>query len=491
MIRRPHLRVLDGAGRLPKADPDAERIVIADVLEHPERVDDVLGICRPEHFSIETHKRVYEAVTALRSTGQLVELGTVAMWLRERERLEAVGGLAFLTGLIGSTPTVADVRVYARAIAELHRRKTIVETAQTIAGEGLAGDEPTDTFASKSLELMSEATEQSDSGKLELAYDVTRRRVAQLTEQWEGKRTQTGLPTGIDALDALTGGMRGLTILAGATGGGKSALGLQIGRHVAAMPYDGAKAGVAFIALEMDKEELTDRAICQISGVSDAQLQSGNFGAEESQAVVSAISEFSSLPIALYDSEVDLNAIRWVARRAQRDFERHSSDSANPCKLRLLILDYLQLAKVDEDAETRAAAIAKLTRGLKLMSKELGIVILALCQFNRTGMNRPDSLPNLWDLKESSSIEQDANQVLFVHRPYAVIADKSSDEAKRRIDEAKIVVAKNRKGATGDVPARFDGKSYRFDPADAVDLDRWAPRESERRYKPRKWRRGE
>lgn len=485
-------RALDVAGRTLPHEPEAEAVVVGNVLDHPELLDDVLGVVRPDAFFVDACRRVLEAVVDLRAQSLPVELVTVGHWLKSRGWLEPIGGVAMLSTL-STQPTVADVKVYAHQVADAQRRRQLIDAASMLIGEGYASNVSVDELAARAMTLVTSAAERTQDAELEFFGDVAKRRLRELEEQWAGTRERSGVSTGYDELDAMTGGLQpgSLSILAAHTGGGKSALALSLAIQAAQTRWHGSRVGVVYLSLEMLKEELFDRAVCGVAGIDDLSLQNGELTNEQGDELVKACDLLTSLPIALHDCAVDLHAIRSLVRRAQQRLERDAADPANPCRVRLVIVDYLQLMDAEE-ADTRADEIDQLTRGLKLMAVELNLHIMALCQFNREGGKQPEGRPKLSDLKGSSAIEQHANLVVFVHRPYVCMTNQATDYAKAIADKAEFVVAKNRKGKTGHIPMKFVGEFYRFEKPNAADFARWAsaeeqnaPRRRRSRWEPR------
>jgi replicative DNA helicase len=300
-----------------------------------------------------------------------------------------------------------------------------------------------------------------DARPLVQIFDATTRRVTELGEQWAGRREQFGIASVLPGLQPILGGYRpgSLVLLAGGTGGGKSSAGLQDVLGIAGTYYNGEKIGAVVVSLEMPVEENIDRCLAIESGVPDAVIQTGQFSEDQFEAFRAGVDASSQKPIWFYTSPVDIAEIRAIYRKADRDMREHGAGR----RVRLLVVDYVGLVDLDE-ADRHDIALANLARGLKQLAMQESIVVVALCQYNRSAAARdPWDEPQLSDLKDSSGLEQNANQVIMVHRVETAGAE----------DYAGLFVRKNRKGAKGVTKCRFNGSSYRFEPASAGDVERW------------------
>lgn len=453
-------------GRTPPHNLEAEAAVISSALSDAIACDAALALL-PDHemFYSSAHKEVWKSIKALRAASITVDVTTVASALKDRDMLAPIGGISFLSHLIDATPFVAHVEAHAAIVSEKHRIRNLIAACQMIAAEGYGDYGIGSEYMQRAAQTIADAADLGSATKLELAYDVAMRRQAELHEQWEGKRERRGLLTGFDGLDSLSGGLRfgSLSVLAALTGGGKSAAALQICLHVAGRQYNGETVGVVYVSLEMPSDEIIDRAVCMGSRIGDEALQTGSLNQDEMDRYVAAVNDVGQKPLWFYDAPVDVAAVRAITRRAQRNTK---------VRIGLVVVDYLGLMTRD-DVERNDIAIGALTRGLKLMAMEMNLHVMVISQFSREAPRRNDGRPQLWDLKDSSAIEHDANLVMFVHRPYLALADKTTDSARALKDCAEFVVAKNRKGATGYVRVRFDGEYYSFSEPTESDVARW------------------
>jgi len=469
---RRELRVLDVGGRVPPHDIDVERALIAHVLSRPGGLDEIADLDPADWYS-DAHRRTHEAALELQRVGTPVDLQTIGSWLHDRGELQAVGGTSYLAKLIDATPVVAHVDAYVKIVADKAGVRRLIETCQRITGE--AFEDPSDfaALANRAAEAVHQVAEQKRDASLVLAYDAMVARVAELDEQWQGKRSPRGLPTGLDELDEITGGLRpgSLSVIAATTGGGKSAFALQIAQHVAGMEHNGEQIGAVYVSLEMPVDEIVDRALCSLAEISDEDLQTGALDDEQRERLRLATNTLGALPLWFYTSPVSVPSIRSLVRKAKREFVRNAEDASKPRRIGLLVVDYLGLVDRPE-AERNDIAIGMITRGLKLLAMELGIAVVLLAQFNRDASNGTEA-PKLRDLKDSSSIEQDANLIVFLHRLSLLLPDQTSDAARTLRDCVEVIVAKLRRRATGAFFARFNGRRYALEPATANDVERW------------------
>ncbi len=471
-FRRTTLRVLDPGGRTPPAAPEAELSVVASLLGEPEIVDDLLELAPPEAFSDGSHRRVVEAVAALRAEGQLADMTAVRVWLRDHGQLEAVGGSSYFSRILDE-PLSSAALDHARTVAAKAHVRGLLEACQRTIGEIYEGQYDAPTLASRAVDAVTNAAEQRRDASLVLAYDAMVARVAELDEQWQGRRSPRGLPTGLEELDEITGGLRpgSLSVIAATTGGGKSAFALQVAQHVAGMEHNGEQIGAVYVSLEMPVDEIVDRALCSLAEISDEELQTGALDDEKRERLRLATNTLGALPLWFYTSPVSVPSIRSLVRKAKRSLVRNAKDATQPRRIGLLVVDYLGLVDRPE-AERNDIAIGMITRGLKLLAMELGIAVVLLAQFNRDASNGTEP-PKLRDLKDSSSIEQDANLIVFLHRLSLLLPDQTSEAARTLKDCVEVIVAKLRRRSTGAFFARFNGKRYTLEPATANDVERW------------------
>lgn len=433
--------------RTPPHDLDAEAAVLSAVLLSREAFDEVADILRPEHFYAEAHRRIFEAVADLSSRGQPADLRTVASWLRDRGRYEQVGGSAYLGDIIDAVPAVAHVSAYAEIVRDKARIRNIITTCQRIAADGYGQVEDANAFVDAAEQALYKiAHEQAPTKAVDLGVAV-RAAFEELCEAAQRGEAITGTPTGLARFDALTSGLHKgeLTIVAARPGMGKSSLALDVALNVAAGTEP---VGAAFFSLEMPEKQLAMRAACAWGKVDVSKLrQPKRMTDRDWHDLTVAMADVSSLPIRIDDTPgLSLMELRAKTRRVAADFEREGKP-----RLGLVVIDYLQLMRGSADAKNREQEIAGISRGLKQLAKELGVPVVALAQLNREVEKRGknDKRPQLSDLRESGSIEQDADNVIFIHR------DDYYDRDAETKGIAELIVAKQRNGPTGIVKVKW------------------------------------
>jgi replicative DNA helicase len=442
------------SGRVPPHDLDAEAATLSACLLDRTHgcVDIVSTLLAREHFYSEPNGRIWQAILALREREDPVDVITVASELRSRELIQRVGGTAYIGWVADATPAINNVETHAKTVLAKARLREMIATCQVAAAEGYGdvGDpeEWLGNVEGKVLKVAQSGRRNEMMGMRELVTRAHRR-----MDEPESDDTRPRFATGFEAYDEVTGTMRGghLVVIAARPGMGKSALVSKLGILLAAR-----HGFVAEFHLELDKDEATDRMIAQRSWVSlnkvDEPLRMSD---AERGRVVEVENELAALPIEIDDTpaltlrELQSKA-RGVAHRARRERERRVAAGepltglASPNGMGGVIVDYLQLMRVEREARNRDEAIGHITRGLKELAKELRCPVIALSQLNRGVETRggKDKRPMLADLRESGNIEQDSDKVIFVHRES--YWDKEAD--KRR---AELIVAKNRGGETG------------------------------------------
>lgn len=448
-----------------------------------ERIGDLL---HPEFFFAPAHQRIYAAIRTLIDRGQTASPVTLKSYFEKDQDLEQVGGTVYLADLAGSSMGIVNVEDYARTIYDLHLRRELISFGTDVVNESYTHDidrSAEDTIESAEARLFSLAeTGTSGSSFLTLRDSIVK--AIELAEvAFNSKGQVTGVTTGLKDIDEKMGGFQksDLLILAGRPSMGKTALATNIAFN-AAKTYatSGGKEGaiVAFFSLEMSHDQLTTRILAEQSGISSDSIRKGNITEIQFREFAKAAHTLSHVPLYIDDTPaLSISAIRTRARRLKR---RHG--------LGMIVVDYLQLLRGtgSRQAESnRVLEISEITRGLKALAKELQVPVLALSQLSRAVEQRDDKRPMLSDLRESGSIEQDADVVMFVYREeYYLSRDiptQRDSESSEKYNEryaswaerlqksaniAEVVVAKQRHGPIGIVKLFFDPSLTHF-----ADLD--------------------
>lgn len=418
-------------------DDEAERGVLGCCLLSPLAAEEALSLLSEEDFYDPSRREVFKAVRDLYAEGKEPDLILASSLLKERGELEKLeGGAAFLADLLASSPLPANAREYASLVLSASKLRKVVALGMRIEQLGLSCHDGREACLKAQEEALSLASA-GGKGELESVGEAA----LSLAEGLKGAGPKA-LPTGFKELDgAMQGFLPGqLVIVAGRPGMGKSTLASDFARHAC------LSSPVALFSLEMGKEEVAGRILCAQEGLRFESVQRGRLeGQEELEKLQEGLEALSKMPIFIDDS-ADLGMMELRAKCGRLKRQKG---------LGLVIVDYLQLLSPSGRAENRQQEISGFSRALKVMAKELEVPVVALSQLNRGPEMREGKRPQLSDLRESGSLEQDADIVMFVTRPEAYDPDD-------RPGEAELIVAKRRNGKTGSFPLRFEGEFSRF-----------------------------
>ena len=472
------------AGRIPPSDLDAEATVLSAILLSAEGFDRVQEILAPEHFYADANRRIYEAVVELVTAGRPVDAVSVAGWLRDRGRLQQVGGTPYLVQLVDATPAVANADAHARVIREKWRLRQLISTCQRFAAEGYGDCGEVQEFIDHAEQAVFEIARIPEGTTVVPVRDAIHGAFQILAEAARRGGKITGIATGFSLLDKKIAGLHNgdLYIVAGRPGMGKTAFVLNMAVNVAKprkvevtdpaaafdAPVEEPGYGVAFFSLEMPREQLASRLLACEARVDVSRIRSGELRREDWNKLTESASRLSRLPIWLDDTPaLTLLDLRAKIRRLQAELKRGGSEDAPAQGLGLVVIDYLQLMQGRRDAGSREQEISELSRGLKQLSKEMEVPVLALSQLNRSVETRTtkDKRPQLSDLRESGAIEQDADTIMFIYRDEYYFKD-SPDKG-----IAEIIIAKQRNGPTGSIKTKFTSEYTRFDNLAAGEYD--------------------
>src|SRR5580700_10459232 len=436
--------------------------------------DKVNEFLRPEHFYSEAHRRIYEASLELSAVGKPVDVVQVATWLRDHERLAQVGGVAYLTEVLNAAPAVANVVAYGRTIHEKWRVRQLILACQRVTAQGYAGYGEAQQFIDSAEQAVYDIARTRESSSLHLLRDVMQETFRRITKASERGSRITGISSGFDRYDRITSGLHDgeLTIVAARPGMGKTSLVLNMALNVASPQklesahdpndrWEEPGYGVVVFSLEMPREQIVNRMLCSEARVDVSKVRTGMLGPADWTKLTQAASHLSNLSVWVDDTPaINILEIRSKVRRLQAEFDR--TDPATGDKkqrIGLVIVDYLQLMRGRENAASREQEISEISRGLKQLSKELSLPVIALSQLNRAVETRGEKSkrPQLSDLRESGAIEQDADNVCFIYRDDYY----HKDSAERGV--AELIIAKQRNGPTDTVKVKWDEGCTRFD----------------------------
>ncbi len=430
--------------RLPPQDIEAEQSVLGSLLIDPEAIIKVAPFLRAGHFYREAHAQIYQAILALHERGEPADFITVCSELERREGLEPVGGAAYLTLLINIPPTSAHVESYAHIVEQMATYRRLIAAAGQIAALAYQQPENVEDTLDRAEQIIFRVSQERITRDLIPLKDVLQEyyeRIGLIRE--EGGRL-TGVPSGFEDLDKMVGGFQpsDLVIVAGRPGAGKSSLVLTVARNIA-VRFGGS---VAIFSLEMSRDQVAQRLLASESGIDSQRLRVVSLSDGEFTRLVQTIDLLSEAPIFIDDTpiptplEISAKARRLHAERA----------------LAAVIVDYLQLMRAGERVENRVQEVSLISRRLKALARELNVPVIVCSQLSRAVESRPDKRPILSDLRESGSIEQDADVVIFIYR------DEMYNPNTDRPNIADIILAKHRHGPTGQIYLHFDRSQVRF-----------------------------
>jgi replicative DNA helicase len=459
-------------GRVPPHDLDAEAAVLSAVMLAQEAFDRVAEFLRPEHFYSGANQRIFEAVLALQSDSHPVDVITVAGWLRDRGLLQQIGGTPYLAQLTDAIPTIAHVEAHGRTVQSKFRLRRLIGTCQDFAAIGYGDCGDVQGFIDQAEQAIFDLARTAEGSSVISLKQAIHGAFGILSEAAKRGGGITGFATGFHDLDKMTSGLHpgDLYIVAARPGMGKTSFVLNLAAQLAeprrvSVEGSGAAAealgtGVVFFSLEMPREQLASRLLASDAGVDVSKIRSGNIGKDDWINLTESASKLGHLPLWLDDTPaIGLLDVRARVRRLQAEIARRGSDGPKAERLGLVVIDYLQLMSGRPGAQSREQEISELSRGLKQLSKEMGVAVIALSQLNRSVETRTtkDKRPQLSDLRESGAIEQDADCIMFIYRDDYYNAESTEPNT------AELIVAKQRNGPTGKVMLHFNKACTRFE----------------------------
>ncbi len=472
-LDNPHYRVLPH-------NMEAEQGLLGAILVDNRAYEKIADLLRPEHFFVPVHQRIFEAITQFIDRGQSASPVTLKSYFEKDEDLIDLGGGAYLADLAASIISVINAKDYAQTIYELFLRRELISLGEDIVNE--AHEHRLDSIAMDTVEKAeARLFSLAESGEVKGGFTSLRDSVLvsiEIAEKaFKTKGHVTGITTGLRDMDKQLGGLHSsdLLILAGRPSMGKTALATNIAFNAARIyAQTGGKEGarVGFFSLEMSADQLATRILADCANISGHAIKKGDIHQEDFQKFVKASQELSQVPLHIDDTPaLTIGAVRTRARRLKR---QHGLD--------LLVVDYLQLLRGTGSRQSeanRVNEISEITRGLKAIAKELNIPVLALSQLSRAVEQREDKRPMLSDLRESGSIEQDADVVMFVYREEYYLSRSEPDvgtekhmkwqeKCERALNIGECIIAKARHGPIGTVRMHFDGKVTRFSDLDEI-----------------------
>jgi replicative DNA helicase len=438
----------DGGGsafeRVPPQDLDAEQSVLGGMLLSKDAIADVVEILKGADFYKPAHETIYQAILDVYAKGEPADPITIAAELTKRGEITKVGGASYLHTLVQTVPTAANAEYYAEIVHERAVLRRLVEAGTRITQMGYAADDDVDEIVNRAQAEIYAVTEQRTSEDYLPLGDIMEGALDEIEAIGSRSGEMTGVPTGFTDLDQLTNGLHPgqMIIIAARPAMGKSTLALDFAR---AASIKNNLPSVIF-SLEMGRNEIAMRLLSAEARVALHHMRSGTMTDEDWTRLARRMPDVSAAPLYIDDSpNLSMMEIRAKCRRLKQRND-----------LKLVIIDYLQLMQSGKRSESRQQEVSDMSRNLKLLAKELELPVIALSQLNRGPEQRTDKKPMVSDLRESGSIEQDADMVILLHR------EDAYEKESPRAGEADIIVGKHRNGPTATITVAFQGHYSRF-----------------------------
>ena len=433
------------SSKLPPHSIEAEEAVLGAILINPnETMNRVVEILKPESFYSPRNKLIYEAMMLLFNQNKPIDSLSIAEYFNSKNALDSIGGREYLNDLVIDTILTSNIEYYANIIKESALKRELINAGSLIIEESFKNPE-SKTSLEYAEKLIFEISQSKSSGQLETLSSILPETVEQLEYRYNNKGTYTGVPSDYYDLDAMTAGFQrsDLIILAARPSMGKTAFALNIGQNIAIQH----QIPVAIFSLEMSKVQLVQRILCSEAEIDAQRVRTGDIAPGDWQRIAECMDKLHVSPLYIDDTAgVSVSDIRAKCRRLK--MQRPD--------LGMVIIDYLQLID-DKSSSDRIQQISAISRGLKSLARELNVPIIALSQLSRKVEERNDKRPMLSDLRESGAIEQDADIVMFIYREEYY--DKENPNVKNK---AKIIIAKQRNGPTGEVELLSQGATTKF-----------------------------
>lgn len=434
--------------KLPPQAPEAEMGVLGSMIHDAQVIGEVIQIVQgPGDFFNEGHAAIYEALAVLYDEHQTVDIVQLNQHLKDRDLLEKVGGVEYLIELVESVPSQAGAEYWARIVRDKALLRRLIEVSGVVLQEAYTGVASATEQVEAAEQAIFQLAEQPGGGDVAELKILLQDLYAQLEAQ-EGQHI-TGLETGFLDLDEKTSGLQDgeVIIVAGRPSMGKTALALNIAEHVAV----NRKQPTVVYSLEMSKQQLAQRLLCSRSGVDSHKLRRNMLSGEDFAELAATVGELSEAPLHIDDTpSLSITGLR---ARARRMAARHD--------IKFIVVDYLQL--MSGPGEARQQEVSNISRGIKALARELSVPVMCLSQLNRSPENREGHRPRMSDLRESGSIEQDADVVIMLHREEYYHTDREWAAANpEEVGAAEAIISKQRNGPTGTVELQFDQRTTRF-----------------------------
>lgn len=432
-------------GKVPPHDIEAEQAVIGSMLTDRDAVSSALEVLKPEDFYREDNSNIFTAITNLYNRSEPVDIITLKAELSSLGKLEAVGGLEYIAQLPDKVPTTSNVDKYIKIVEEKSLLRSLIKTGNDVIELGYDPTQEVEVIMDQAEKSIYTAIGRKNQKSYHPIKEILVDSFTELERLYNQKQHITGVPTGFADLDYKTAGLHGseLILVAARPAMGKSAFALNIATHAAVR----ANTPVVIFSLEMAKEQMANRILCSEAMVDSNKVRTGKIEDEDWAKLAAASGELSEAPIYIDDTPgISIMEVRSKCRKMKMEKG-----------IGLVVIDYLQLITGSgKKGASREQEIAEISRSLKILAKEIEVPVIALSQLSRAPEQRPDHRPIMSDLRESGSIEQDADIVMFLYR------DEYYNEASEKKGLAEVIIAKQRSGPTGTVELAWLGNFTKF-----------------------------
>jgi len=431
--------------KLPPQNLEAEMAVLGSMLMDEDAISSATELLDKGSFYKDTHKKIFEAISNLYNANKAVDLITLTDELKRNETLDEIGGASFLTALVNSVPTAANISHYVSIVKEKYILRTLINNATKIVSLCYESEGNVDEVVDSAEKFIFEVSDRKQHGSYVHLKEVIKDSIENIDRLYQKKAHVTGIPSGFIDFDSKTSGLQesDLIVIAGRPSMGKSAFALGIAEYAGVIE----KIPLAFFSLEMSKEQLVQRMLCAHAKVDAHKVRTGYLSPSDWPRLTAAAGKLSEASIFIDDSPaISVMELRAKARR----LKAHQD-------IKLIILDYMQLMRGSGHEENRQQEISDISRSLKSLARELDVPIVAISQLSRAVEARTDHRPQLSDLRESGAIEQDADLVMLLLR------EEYYTPSEENKGLAEVIIAKQRNGPTGNIKLTFISEYARFE----------------------------
>ncbi|MBY0458955.1 MAG: replicative DNA helicase [Gemmataceae bacterium] len=442
------------ASRLPPHNRDAERGVLGGVLRDPDTLPTVQQHVVGDNFYFDAHQKIYQALCDLSNDNQPIDLVLLYDKLRKNKQLEDVGGQAYLVELWEAVPTGANAEYHAKLVKDAAMVRGLIHAGNEILRDAFDRTQSGEELVAQAERKIMEVAKQGMVGETKSLAEVVQDAFTRLDSRiGKDNLAISGMPTGYTDLDNMTAGLQNteLVIIAARPSVGKTAFALNVVRNIVTAGVERGEAPVVlFFSLEMARIELAERLLCCQSRVDSHKVRKGHLNSDDIQRLMEAGDVLRKCR--LYIDDTPSRTMIQIAASARRLMKKHERDGG----LKLIVIDYLQLIEPENRRDPRQEQVAQISRRLKFLARDLLIPVIALAQVNRASEDRQDHKPRLSDLRESGSIEQDADTCMMLHRPGKF--DGTQDD-----NILEVIIAKQRNGPTGEVTLTWRKEYNRYE----------------------------